>query len=51
MPEAVDSEVGGSCEPGTLGAIFEGVREPGAELSAGGSFVLAEASANFAAMS
>ena len=50
-PEAVDSEVGGSSEPGALGATVKGVCEPAAEVSADGGFVLAKASANFEAMS
>ena len=50
-PEAVDSEVGGSCEPGALGPTVQGAREPAVEVSAGGGFVLAEASANFEAIS
>ena len=50
-PEAVDSEVGGSCESGALGATVDGTREPETEVSTGGGFVLAEASANFEAMS
>ena len=50
-PEAVDSEVGGSCEPGALGATVQEARELAVEVLAGGGFVLAEASANFEAIS
>ena len=44
-------EVGGSCKPEVLGSTVKEARDPAAEVSTGGGFVLAEASPNFEAMS